>query len=351
MLISGGRRRSQQQPEYLPGRLLVWEDDFNGDELSLDDWSPEDRRHFASSLQFYTSRPDNIRVADSCLVIDAIREPYDTERVDKTGATWTSAQMTTYNHHLFHYGRFEARMKLPLNEGMWPAFWTVGWMYGVFFDETTGLYEDDGVGYLGAGEVDIHESYGASTDTTCAVHAYYWSSETVGNGATYGPIDRSQWHTYAAEWTEDSLEMSCDGVVFKTYAIQGGNLRIPHALFLNLAVQGGAGAPGESTPSLCRMLVDWVRVYAPEGDTEILAPTSVTFDRTSITMAEGSGDQLIRPTILPADVRDKGIAWVSSNPSVAPVASGWVRRKSPGTAVITGTTTNGLVATCTVTVT
>jgi beta-glucanase (GH16 family) len=40
--------------------------------------------------------------------------------------TWTSARMKTEGVQNFQYGRIEARMKLPMGAGIWPAFWLLG---------------------------------------------------------------------------------------------------------------------------------------------------------------------------------------------------------------------------------
>src|SRR6266849_5921587 len=39
---------------------------------------------------------------------------------------WTSARLMTHGRFTFTYGRAEARMKLPLAAGLWPAFWMLG---------------------------------------------------------------------------------------------------------------------------------------------------------------------------------------------------------------------------------
>jgi hypothetical protein len=42
------------------------------------------------------------------------------------GGTWTSVRMKTEGVQNFQYGRIEARMKLPMGAGIWPAFWLLG---------------------------------------------------------------------------------------------------------------------------------------------------------------------------------------------------------------------------------
>lgn len=39
---------------------------------------------------------------------------------------WTSARITIRGVRSFQYGRTEARMKMPVGAGLWPAFWMLG---------------------------------------------------------------------------------------------------------------------------------------------------------------------------------------------------------------------------------
>src|SRR4029077_10223198 len=44
------------------------------------------------------------------------------------GGTWLSTRMKTQNLENFTYGRIEANIQLPdtTNQGLWPAFWSLG---------------------------------------------------------------------------------------------------------------------------------------------------------------------------------------------------------------------------------
>lgn len=50
------------------------------------------------------------------------------------------------------YGRFEARLKLPKGQGIWPAFWMLGADIG-------------SVGWPNSGEIDIMENVGKEPNT------------------------------------------------------------------------------------------------------------------------------------------------------------------------------------------
>ena len=108
---------------------LTWEDNFdtNGSPNStrwtydIGDGTAEGIPGWGNNeLQYYTDRPENVVIEDGMLKITAIKEPYE-------GRNYTSARILTKGG-LFQqaYGRFEARIKLPWGQGLWPAFWLLG---------------------------------------------------------------------------------------------------------------------------------------------------------------------------------------------------------------------------------
>ena len=77
---------------------------------------------------------------------------------------------------------------------------------------------------------------------------------------------------------------------------------------------------------------------------------TITLTRTKVDIELGRSITL-RPNISPANATDKSVTWTSSDEKVATVSStGVVNTQTLGTATITVTTTNGLSATCAVTV-
>ena len=89
--------------------------------------------------QYYTrDRPENARVENGLLVIEARREAFQ-------GADYTSASLTS--RASWTYGRIEVRAKLPKGRGTWPAIWMLG----------TNIRQ---VGWPECGEIDIMEHVG-----------------------------------------------------------------------------------------------------------------------------------------------------------------------------------------------
>ena len=129
---------------------LVWSDEFNGPAGSAIDqtkWAAEvgGGGWGNNELEYYTARTDNAYQSDGSLVIKAIKETYTGS--DNVTRDYTSARLITKNKFTATYGRFEARIKLPYGQGIWPAFWLLG-------------SNIDSVGWPQCGEVDIMENIG-----------------------------------------------------------------------------------------------------------------------------------------------------------------------------------------------
>lgn len=79
-----------------------------------------------------------------------------------------------------------------------------------------------------------------------------------------------------------------------------------------------------------------------------VVPTSISLDKSSISLTTVWQTEQLTATILPADARQT-VTWTSSNTSIATVDSTWlVTCVTPWDATITATTVNWLTATCTV---
>ncbi|MGN0517099.1 MAG: chitobiase/beta-hexosaminidase C-terminal domain-containing protein [Acutalibacteraceae bacterium] len=84
--------------------------------------------------------------------------------------------------------------------------------------------------------------------------------------------------------------------------------------------------------------------------TYTVLPELVVIDKTDVSINKGETVQL-SATVTPDNAKNKAVTWSSSNAAVATVSeSGLVTGVADGNATITATTSNGLTATCTVTV-
>jgi len=201
-------------------------------------------------LEYDTGRSENVSMdGQGNLAIVARKEVY-------MGKSYTSARLVTQDIFEQAYGRFEARIKLPYGQGIWPAFWLLG-----------DNFEEDG--WPTCGEIDIMEYRGQETSTIHGtVHGpgYY-----AANGVTQRydlPNARfdTDFHIFAVEWGTDFIDFFVDDQLYNTITPSdvSGEWVFDHPFFiiLNVAVGGGyVGSPNESTSFPQSMLVDYVRVY------------------------------------------------------------------------------------------
>jgi beta-glucanase (GH16 family) len=202
-----------------------------------------------NELQYYTDRPENVTVQNGYLVITARKESYQ-------GSSYTSARLLTKGKFEQAYGRFEARIRLPWGQGMWPAFW----MLGADIDTNP---------WPGAGEIDIMEFRGQEpTVVLGTVHGPgYSAGESISKSYTL-PNDRfdTGFHVFGIEWTPNYINYYVDDVLYNqiTPADVPGEwvFNKPFFILINLAVGGTfVGSPNSETVFPQTMLVDYVRVY------------------------------------------------------------------------------------------
>ena len=249
------------QPDSPSPWHLVWSDEFNGPSGSAPDaakWSFEQGGGGFGNheLETYTARPSNARQENGNLVLTALRE--DLTGPDGIARGYTSARLRTAGHFSQAYGRFEARMQLPVGKGIWPAFWLLG------DDVTT-------TGWPGCGEIDILENVGDASTIYSTLHGPgYSGGHALSTKFPLPPRDAvdTGFHIYAVEWAPQTIRFFFDDklIAERTPADlpSGAKWVYDHPFFviLNLAVGGDwPGSPDATTTFPKRMLVDYVRVY------------------------------------------------------------------------------------------
>jgi beta-glucanase (GH16 family) len=223
---------------------LVWSDEFNGTSVNTANWVFETGAGGWGNAEQQYYRSQNATVSNGNLVITAKRESFG-------GAAYTSARMKTQGKKTFTYGKMEARIKLPLGQGLWPAFWMLGSNIG-------------SVGWPKCGEIDVMEHINATNTVYGTIH---WDN----NGhAQYGGNTNTtpaSYHVYSIEWTPSSIKWFVDGVQYHEANILNSingtdEFHRPFFFLLNMAV--GGNWPGQTIDNSklpASMYVDYVRVY------------------------------------------------------------------------------------------
>jgi beta-glucanase (GH16 family) len=237
---------------------LAWQDEFEGAAGQLPDaakWGYDIGTGWGNEqLEFDTQRPENVSLdGNGNLAITAREELYS---VGGITYDYTSARIVTRDLFEATYGRYEARIKLPVGRGIWPAFWMLG-------------ANIETVGWPACGEIDIMEYLGHDPNSIYGtLHGPgYSGAQGIGErfDLTEGRFDTA-FHVFSVEWRDDSIKWFVDGVNYHTVkrGDQPGSWVFdkPFYLILNVAVGGRwPGSPDDSTVFPQTMLVDWVRVY------------------------------------------------------------------------------------------
>jgi beta-glucanase (GH16 family) len=224
---------------------MVWSDEFNGTAVDPTKWTFETGSLGVNNEQEYY-QASNATVANGNLVITAQAQSVG-------GFNYTSARMNTSGKFLITYGKIEARIKLPMGAGLWPAFWMLG------ADIST-------VSWPNCGETDIMEHVNADSLIYGTMH---WSSG--GQATSYGlslMSSPSEYHIYSVEWDQYSIRWFVDDTLYATGNIANNinstdAFHKPFFLILNLAVGGDFPGTFVDTSKLpAAMYVDYIRVYS-----------------------------------------------------------------------------------------
>jgi beta-glucanase (GH16 family) len=220
----------------------VWADEFTNGissswvfETGGGGWGNNEKQYYQRA---------NATVANGILQITAKKETVG-------GMPYTSSRMKTQGLKEFKYGKIEARMKLPLGQGLWPAFWMLGSNINT-------------VSWPACGEIDVMEHINSENKVYGTVH---WDS----NGhAEYGGniiTTPQDYHVYSIEWDANAIKWFVDGTKYHEINIANGTgsteeFQRPFFLLLNLAVAGNwPGQTVDESKLPATMYVDYVRVY------------------------------------------------------------------------------------------
>ncbi|HEV2474338.1 MAG TPA: glycoside hydrolase family 16 protein [Chthonomonadales bacterium] len=234
---------------------LVWSDEFSGPAGAAPDpkyWTYDigGNGWGNQELEYYTGdRANSYLDGKGHLIIEARRQ-------QKGGRDYTSARLKTQGLFSHGYGRFEARIKIPYGQGIWPAFWLLGDNIG-------------SVGWPRCGEMDIMENIGKEPDKVHgSVHGPGYDFTRTYQLPQQVAFYRN-YHVYGVQWTPDQIQFSVDGNVYGAYhksdlaAGQSWVFDKPIFILLNVAVGGNwPGSPNATTRFPQKMLVDWVRIYS-----------------------------------------------------------------------------------------
>ena len=241
-------------PDSYSGMKLIWQDEFNAQNINLSDWTFELGTGSGgwgnNESQYY--RQENTSIYQGNLVIEARKETF-------SGSAYTSSRIITKNGFDFQYGRVDIRAALPSGQGIWPALWMLGSNIST-------------VGWPACGEIDIMEMVGFKPNTTHGTahwqnasnqHQYLTGEKTVSAGSL-----QNEFHVYSIIWDDQQIRWYIDDQQYHSFDIttaERSEFREKFFFIFNVAVGGNwPGYPDGTTIFPQRMLVDYIRVFQPE---------------------------------------------------------------------------------------
>ena len=239
---------------------LVWQEDFNGNELNQKNWSYEkhDPGWVNNELQEYTDSKENAFVKDGNLVLKAIKTQKDGKDY------YTSGKISTQDKKTFKYGKFEIRAKALKGQGLWPALWMM--------PNNESLYGQ----WPKCGEIDMMEILGNEPNKLYGtIHYGDPHEEKQGTYVLDKGTFADDYHIYGVEWIPGEIRWYIDGILYYTAndwftMVEGGDEVAFPAPFdqefymqCNLAVGGSwPGNPDETTDfDNAEFKVDYIKAY------------------------------------------------------------------------------------------
>ncbi len=223
---------------------LVWSDEFNEREVDTSNWHFEIGGNGWGNHEGEYYQKANATIENGNLVITGRKEEVD-------GKMYTSSRMNTQGKHEFLYGKVEARIKLPVGQGFWPAFWMLG-------------SDISSAGWPSSGEIDIMEHINIDSLIYGTLH---WNKNGhIQSGDTILSTP-SAYHVYSIEWDQNSIKWYIDNIKYHEVDIKDGvnhteAFHHPFFIILNLALGGDwPGKKVDESMLPAKMYVDYVRVY------------------------------------------------------------------------------------------
>lgn len=286
------------------GYYLVWSDEFNGSSLDSSKWG-----YWSGGYHDAVNTSSAISVSGGNLTITTYT----------SGGTHYTGIVESRNRFHPRYGFLEARINYDSSAGMWSAFWLQA------------DHEDDcpfqerflGNPYYAGSEIDIceHRSQDSSgNNVSGGVNAYIhydgYSGYCQGWGTTVGPSPNpygsglgTGFHTYGLLWNSSECQFYIDNTW--RYSTSSGVSGTPEWILLSSIVDGASwagGIPGGGYGSLgsssTKMIVDYVRYYAPTNQVYWNGGTSIYWTNSANWIAGRSpkpNEEVIFSTLSAAD--------------------------------------------------
>ena len=220
-----------------------------------------------NELQYYADPwrdADAFEWRDGMLTI-AARPASAGEPALEHGLSYVSGLITSEKSFLQRYGYFEARVRMPVGKGLWPAFWLRP-RFRVLGDPK--LPQPPA-------EIDVFENIGKREELHLTVH--YGTRQDKRHDSialAVAPVDA--FHVYGVLVSERDIVWYIDEQ--EVHRKPNHDFHHPAYMLLNLAVGGDwPGSPDGTTSFPAQMTIDWVRAHALAPSPVPLAEKGTTY--------------------------------------------------------------------------
>jgi beta-glucanase (GH16 family) len=255
ILLLPGYASAQSSPGgELPGWVLLWQDEFAGEELDANKWNRV-RRGGSDWCDTMSDDPRVVLVADGVLKLRAIPNdgPGRGEVPIITGGIDSKGKFE------FEHGKVLIRARFQSAQGAWPALW-------MFSAKSRSGY----------GEIDLMEHLNFDDIIYQTIHSEYTLKIAKSNNPPKGTrvkIDREAWNTYGCEWDSEKIVFTVNGRATHTYPrmpeLGAKQWTFDEPFYFILSMQVGGSWVNSAGPTRIEdypagMEIDWVRVYQRE---------------------------------------------------------------------------------------
>lgn len=243
------------------GWTLIWHDEFDGKEVDTAKWNiliRETSKH--EELQYYI--PEEVYLEGGNLRIRSSIRDYGDKH-------YTSGRLDTKDKLAITYGRFEIRGKLPVGQGIWPAYWLYpqnrDWAMECLMSEMVAAGKERSIPEFRPWytEIDIMEFLGHEPNIVYGTYHYRGFKGDSRRATVTHKTDfdlSEEFHLYVLEWEPDAIRWYIDDKLILT--AREGVPHAPHFLIMNTAIGGTwPGNPDSTTVFPQYHDIDYVRVY------------------------------------------------------------------------------------------
>jgi beta-glucanase (GH16 family) len=231
---------------------LLFDDEFDGDQLDLTKWyrcyTWCDETHGGSyGLPYDLEWMWKYNVSVSGGMLNLTAKKNDRSHKYTSGVITTGGSPTSPATFAFQYGYMEMSARYPAGKGMWPAFWLL---------PADGSWppEIDAPEWLGNTPMIDYVTIHWGVDH----HGHHPSSQRAYNT---GEDLSAGFHTYGVDWQADHVTWYFDGKAVKNFTKVSAIPHKPMYIIVNLAVGGWIAPPDKTNRYPASMLVDYVRVW------------------------------------------------------------------------------------------